>query len=388
MSITESPNGSTSVKNLTINGTNAKHIAPAGLFHIYNYDNRDSGKPVVIQGITWDNANNAMFTSVNANKGVISGNTINGLVLGPQCIPAVGVAHHKIANSVSPVWASTNVWGSGDTTGEGFLYIEGNTILNAGVDADDNARVVFRYNNITNNSVFTHGADTSTYGGRIMDIYNNVWNYIGSGPGSGIDLDGGCMGTANVEDFILLRGGTALVHHNTIPDLGSYETGKVSIYFLVQQVRQNSGSFACWNSLNYGGAGWPVPHQPGWGWITGSVNPGSKIGMPTGYTQDQEPIYFWGNTGGGNYDSPGVHDYPPNDCGAGADTASNYVQHLREFYVNADSQTTTFAAKYTPYACPHPLAQLSGTCNNAVNGTSGYNIGERLKTEESNRSDK
>jgi hypothetical protein len=139
-----------------------------------------------------------------------------------------------------------------------------------------------------------------------------------------------------------MRGGTGLFTDNVIPNVISSDYGnKAELKFTVQNINRNGGPYACW--LTY-----PAPRQVGFG----NVN-GSGITDPTwGYRGDSEPIYLWNNTGGGNYDAPGIDTYTPDECGNGL-SSNTFVQSERDYF------TGTPRPGYTKYTYPHPLQTTS-----------------------------
>jgi hypothetical protein len=296
----------------------------------------DGGKPVLIASNAFSLVSETNALCFETNRGVIWDNVFVGKVEGGNCLNNAGVLRHKAAGLESS-WTSPPKYGMDDTNGDQSLYFEDNTATDVleGVDVDDNARIVFRHNDWTNSVILHHGADTSGFGGRYSEIYQNTFKFDASVK-CAPDLP------TNLNAFIFNRGGTMLIHDNVIPDVTSQAWGdKSEVSFIVESLRRNAGSYACWTG------GYPAPHQPGWGYATGAKQAGTS-----GVFQDLEPIYLWNNTGGGNYDAPGVLDYSPNECSASADSATTYVQKNREFY------TSTPKPGYTPYTYPHPLTLL------------------------------
>jgi len=294
-----------------------------------------NGKPVLI------NANKfALQTSGNAlrfqtNRGVIWANTFVATPWGPACLDNAGALRHKA--SALP-WNTPSTFGNADRNGDSHVYFESNTLtdLLEAIDVDDSARTVIRYNTFTNSSVISHGDDTSFLGGRYFELYNNNFA-VDASP----KCDGGLNTNLNV--FVALRGGTALIHDNVIPNPGAGAWGnKSAVVFVAEMLRRNAGPFACWGTSTPGT--YPAPRQSGWGYTTGATRAGS-----TQVLQDLEPIYLWNNTGTGNYNEPAVYDYYPNECGAAAPSVVNYIQPNREYY------TSTAKPGYTPYTYPHPL---------------------------------
>jgi hypothetical protein len=254
---------------------------------------------------------------------------------GPNCFNNAGALRHK-PGGLTTSWTTPSTFGTRDTHGDQNLYFEDNTLLDVleGVDVDDNARLVFRYNHVTNSGFMHHGADTSGTGARYSEVYNNTFAYdttVRCSP----DLP------TNMNGFIFLRGGTSLIHDNVLPNIRSGAWGdKSEVSFIVENLRRNAGPYPCWSQPS------AAPHQAGWGYTTGGTRAGT-----TAIRQDLEPIYLWNNTGDGNYDTPSVPDYSPNECGAGARSSTALIQPGREF------NPRTPAPGYTPYPHPHPLAR-------------------------------
>src|SRR5690606_23480511 len=82
----------------------------------------------------------------------------------------------------------------------------------------------------------------------------------------------------------------------------------------------------CWKG------GYPMPRQIGWG--------------HNGSTYISDPVYIWGNTGGGNQ-TPALTEYSPDQCGGGP-SISQFVQARRDYVLGA-------RPGYVKYPYPHPL---------------------------------
>lgn len=294
-----------------------------------------NGKPVLINANKFTLRVNGNALRFQTNRGVIWGNTFVGTPSGPACLNNASALRHK---APSLPWNTPATFGSADTNGDLNLYFESNNLIDVleAIDVDDSARTVIRYNTLTNSAVMSHGDDTSALGGRYYEVYNNTFvsdTSVKCAP----DLP------TNVNFLVSLRGGTALIHDNVIPNTSNPAWGnKSAIAFFVEQLRRNAGPYRCWGTITPGA--YPAPRQPGWGYTRGGTRAGS-----TDVLQDLEPIYLWNNTGTGNYNAPGVADYSPNECGSTAPSAVEYIQANREYY------TSTPKPGYTPYTYPHPL---------------------------------
>jgi len=250
-------------------------------------------------------------------------------------------------------WTTVSNFGTNDTTGESNFYVESNDFeayLNA-TDLDDNSRVVFRYNLLNNAGFGTHGADTSNTGVRYFEFYNNTGIFNGYNDSS----------TFNMNWWMFIRGGTFLVHHNTLPDLvsGFYGT-KSTINMTVYNLQQQAGPNPCWGAGGTPGQYYHAPRQVGFGRVTGTgtanyppdgVNNSSNDSVT--YVGDSEPAYIWAN------DTQPLHNVDLSDsAGSGhgsctsSDQSSNYIQLNRDYFNGA-----TAKPGYTPYTYPHPLTQ-------------------------------
>lgn len=329
IAITESTAGSVRVQGFTfIAGT-----GPTGVGAMIDVGPRASGQPVLIIGntFTFPGGGNSLY--FRTNRGVISNNTFTGQVGGSNCLNNTAALRHKPSGLTSS-WSTASSMGRSDTNGTQNLYFESNSVslMLEGIDADDNARTVIRYNTFTNSTVAHHGNDTSAYGARYSEIYNNTFAWDASNQSTG-----GCPGLpTNLNAFITLRGGTTVIHDNVIPDIKSQAWGnKPEVVFRVENLRRNAGPYACYGTKTPGT--YPVPHQVG----QGSDSTGQRI---------LEPAYLWSNSGGGNYDNPSLSDYSPNECGPAAPSVVDYLVYGRDF------SPGTSRPDYVPFIYPHPLA--------------------------------
>lgn len=340
--------------------TTGVHCGTSGMVKIVNTVN---GKPVLITGNTFHQGRTGNSIVANTNRGVIWNNTFTGnfeFAATETCSSPPGNYNCNCANSSSALrhkpsslttsWTTASNFGSADTAGDLNLYFEHNIIqyMAESIDIDDNGRTVVRFNDFTNGGTLTHGVDTSgVYGGRSAEIYNNTWTVDTNNQA---DCGGFYPGQPNAG--FGLRGGTVLAISNVLPDPTGPAWGpKSSVSFTIEELRRNGGGFACWSTVTAPGAGYPAPHQVGWGYISGgtTLNGSSCANCPV--SQDREPVYLANNTGGGQYDNPTISDY---GCGGGTDsqtcgfvngdpttslnncnacpTTSTYVQSDREYF--------------------------------------------------------
>jgi hypothetical protein len=251
------------------------------------------------------------------------------------------VIHHK-AIGMATSWTTASTMGTADTTGTANLYVENcdfDAWLNAG-DMDDNARVVVRYCTFNNAGYGSHGADTSNYGGRHMELYNNTFVFNGFSNGE----------TFNLNWWIYLRGGTGAVHDNVMPHITSQDYGsKADVNMTVMNLSRAAGPNPLWGQGTSSGADYHCPRQVGSGYVTGTGKDGlGRTNDSVTYVGDSEPIYFWNNTGSLVF---GMSDYT---TGSAYDTSSDYIVANRDYYTN------TVKPGYTAYSYPHPLRAGAG----------------------------
>lgn len=354
LSVTESPAGSTRIEGFTIQGN--AHRGDAGMNATIQLRHRDGGQPIVIVGNTFtDVTGNVIYASTRG--GVIARNTFRGVVSGPGCLNNASLVRHKPQWDTAS-WKTPATFGR-DDTGGAHLYIEDNTAVDVleGIDVDDNARTVLRFNTLTNTSIITHG-DTSFPGGRYFEAVGNTWvRDLSLKP----QCEGGTLWT-NWNGLATWRAGSGFLIANVIPDVKDGAWGdKSEVTFRVDALQRRSGGpFACWKQ------GGPFPAQTGWGYTTGSTPAGNS-----GYKYDRQPIYLAANTGGGNYDRPWVADYGVNECGEPLQFATSYVQAGREFFPQSATTQGTRAGR--PLSAPNDVGYWSldrgGNWNSANTAT-------------------
>jgi hypothetical protein len=203
---------------------------------------------------------------------------------------------------------------------------------------DNNSRTVVRHCTFNNAGIGSHGADTSDYGVRHYEVYNNTFIFNGYNNGQ----------TFNLNWWFFLRGGTGVIMSNSLPAIISTDYGtKGELNMTVMNLQRDAGPNPCWGSGS-GATGWdyPAPRQVGMGYVTGAAGNDSVT-----YKGDSEPLYLWGNS-----DSPTtfLSDYGGSDC-ASPDKTSNYLVAGRDYFDNG-----TAKPGYVPYTYPHPLRSLAG----------------------------
>jgi len=309
-----------------------------------------TGKPPLIHDNYFRVPDFQLVTAIRYERssgGVIYANTFESLTTngtggssgsGSECIQIKDT-------SGSASWSSASTMGADDTTGLNNIYIEGNTFNNiylTAIDCDDNSRVVIRQNTFNDSGFGIHGADTSPYGMRHIEVYSNLFVFHPSGTGFG----GAIQYPLNLNWWMYLRGGTGIFANNEIPAITSATWGaKAELNFIVQNLQRNSGPDPCCHT-------YPCFHQIG-----------------RGQNNTLEPFYIWGNTGTGTQ-TPSLADYGCNDTstscqdsGCASRRTADFVVAGRDYYVG------TAKPGWTSYTCPHPLAG-SGTCSGT--GATGY----------------
>jgi MYXO-CTERM domain-containing protein len=254
-------------------------------------------------------------------------------------------------------WATPSYFGTNDTDGQHNFYVEGSDFhayLNA-TDNDEASRSVFRYSTFDNSGFGTHGVDTGPMGQRYFEYYNNIGVYNGYSN----------LTTFPQDWWFFIRGGTFVIHDNTLPPIMSQDYGtKEDADMTVMNLQRAQGPNPCWGAGTTDGADYYAPRQVGMGNVTGKGKDGlgqstySAAALygysATEYVGDSEPAYIWANSRE-PLDHVGTSDYglgSSNSCtGSTYDTSANYIKLGRDYF-----NDTTAKPGYTPYPYPHPLA--------------------------------
>lgn len=235
----------------------------------------------------------------------------------------------------------TDSWQTPSTMGgANNMFVENCTFSGSGyLDANDNSRIVFRYNTINGANKFdAHGrASNSLRGARHYEVYNNLWT-----------LDG-------YYAAIELRGGTGRVFNNLAANTNS---GKM--WFKLTDYCYTGGDLAsgCGNVCRCA-ADYPWTDQIGVG-----MDPKAAA---------SEPLYLWNNRRLNGPWSPGLSAISSTcQAACGWESQASVIQEGVDYF-NSDSKPAALSS-YTPYTCPHPLTGLTGSCDPSVAGTAGYNV--------------
>lgn len=290
------PNGSSNptVSNITFI---ADSSTPAGQYVIGNSAGNGIHKKWLIHHNTFafdtTPGCNAKAIFIGTNHGVIYRNEFTTTFCsgGFTNVNALDVAY---GGDTTASWQSASTFGSADTNGNSNVYLETNYIEGFLItDITSSARFVGRFNEIHLGSFGGHGYDSNVTGIRQAEYYNNTFYCDDIYSGSRVPM----------SNWISQRGGTGFVLNNAFPSSASpcnISTANPPPY--------HTASFRTLQCI--GIPGWPgsypdtypVSHQPGWGWISGSnQNVGSAAnqnqpGGASGFQQALEPIYAANNT--------------------------------------------------------------------------------------------
>jgi hypothetical protein len=232
-----------------------------------------------------------------------------------------------VPRSLNSDWTRTDTLGTHDTDGLSNTYLEDCQFLKTIIGChnfDDNSRVVVRHNLYDNSQIGSHGQETSTYGARQWEVYDNQFKCDS-------------QNAHNLNTFMQLRGGTGVITENSFEDI---PWGKAKIQLCVFNIRRR-GQIPCQTQ-------YPAARQVGQGWKgAGGYDYPSVPQDGTGYFTD--PIYVWANTGPGAAASNflALNEYNPDECGNNQQIA-NYVKVGRDYKLEA-------RAGYQKYPYPHPL---------------------------------
>ncbi|MFO1152692.1 MAG: hypothetical protein U1E42_03345 [Rhodospirillales bacterium] len=267
-------------------------------------------EPVVIEGNKFTINNSGLFT-LNVPGGVVIANNDFSGGWDDSFIQL------KNSNDSEGSWKSADTLGNKDSTGKLNHYVEGNTFYggtNQGVDCDDAARCVYRYNVSTYSAFNTHGYDTSPEGVRHFEVYNNQFRHLG-----------GTSQLANQSWDLWIRGATGVIFNNDMDDIaGSYWGNKAEIKLSIRSAEDVRPQGSC-TSVRY-----PVPRQLGQNY--------------NGSSYFRDPIYMWGNSGAS------VAQAGWNWGNACSLNFTTFFQWGRDAVNNG-----TAKPGYVPFKYPHPL---------------------------------
>jgi uncharacterized protein (UPF0333 family) len=235
-------------------------------------------------------------------------------------------------------WNTPDTYGTQDVSGLANSYVEDCKFYDATTaisNFDNNSRVVWRYNTMQECSLGSHGQETSIYGTRSWEIYNNTFIH----PTSGVGPSGNSY-PMNINSWFGVRGGSGVVFNNQMDDIPNDKNGINLTVFSINR----ADSIPCQT-------GYPAARQTGQGWsASSSATYGHPVVAQDGKGAVTEGVYIWGNTGSETTDPNyvGLDQYSPDDCGNG-ELVTNFLKEGRDYFVG------TAKPNYTAYQYPHPL---------------------------------
>jgi hypothetical protein len=281
------------------------------------------------------NGNWTYMLSLHANGIIVWNCTFDAGIKSGDGLAGIQMSMPKYGNTTVAIGGKTFGWntpptmGKDDSTGLGNVYIEDCKFIggsSSNCNVDDNARVVLRRCTIEDGLLLAHGQETSQYGFRHWEIYDNTFRNV--------NLD------INLNEWIYIRGAVFLITRNTIPARAQ----KQAITMTCQMIQQaNTG--ICQTA-------YPASRQVGYGWsASSSTGYGNPVLSRNGTGQIQDPCYIWDNSGEGA-SRIGVVDVSDN-CGNGL-KARDFIKAGRDYILG------TPRPGWSPYTYPHPLRAAAG----------------------------
>lgn len=289
-----------------------------------------SNYTVLVHDCTFDNAGNWGFPVIVHANGIIFWNDSfpgTGQAGGAnQTSTGIGFICEKYG--ITSSWNTPDSFGTQDTTGLANTYVEDCSFANGSSSAcncEDNSRVVWRHNIMTDALFSSHGQDTGASGVRQMEVYDNTFIAGSNAPAMGC--------------WVSFNGGSGVVFHNQMQDI----FGRTAIQLNVLAINRRV-AIPCQTA-------YPAARQVGQGWSASSNAPfGNPVVPQDGTGAIINPVYVWDNTGGATtgpyYVSP--NQFTPDECGNGQ-LIGTYVQAGRDYFRDKAKPG------YEPYPYPHPL---------------------------------
>ncbi len=366
---------------------------------------------VIIQNCVFNNAQIYTYAILTLSNGIIiSGCTFIGsgdngnAGINFQCVAYENASPAPPAywNYPDTMGATPTQYGTGDVqtfaapAGLNNIYVEDCVAYDCSVasnNGDDHARIVYRHNSHYNATIFyTHGQDSSTYGPRHWEIYNNTangnatnWTFATSftqpAPGSSVTITLNnttnmipmvCIGLYNIYTVSNITSNQVTLKNVGWP-LSSATGATISAGTIYGPSGSGGGTFPYnWNGwiFHRGGTGiifnntaptlasimgfprapivftvqqinrtgqfscqtaYPANRQIGIGWSAGSSTPYGHPSVPSdGVGQVVNPIYIWGNSNAFANTSADVSldQFTPDQCGNGQ-IVGTYLQSGR-----------------------------------------------------------
>jgi hypothetical protein len=256
-------------------------------------------------------------------RGLINKNQFNHNSKGAD---GLGLGYAVLVYGTNTQWISNPQFGSSN-----FIFVEDNTFdfHRHSIAAGGCALYVFRHNAVNNNNIGALSgqaidahearqvAGANYYSTRAVEIYNNT--VINTTTKSGAAITSGVEANLLVENAIMIRGGEALIHDNTISGyrfgLGiiNFEVGAVNTYPIFTQMGYLSGL-----ALGSSHTGYNMPEADG-------------------------DLFFWNNN---------VTTYP----GTGAYSSSAFYNYQPTFFLEGRDYHLLAKPMYSGYTYPHPAS--------------------------------
>lgn len=304
--------------------------------------------------------------------GLIDNNTLYNIKILPTGVAIAG-------GSADQSWSAAAQWGTNNA-----IFVENNTFYGPDkanglrIDSNGGARMVIRYNDFNDSYIMAHSPCESTIRGtKSYEIYNNKM--------------ASTVSDSTWAASMYLRSGSHTITRNQI--LGYWVHGSNGNGSPLFDNRRSSDS-SCYTAYdgacdgdsaydtNTDATGWRCLDQIGAGLQTGT--------MGSSGTQGQDPVYVWSNVagqtcvGGSNiYKACTTNDdCPSSTCSSGTlptvntpvvrSGSTDHIKKDRDYYESARPD-------WTPYTCPHPLADplAQGACattGDAQYGRAGYTL--------------
>jgi hypothetical protein len=332
--ITESTSGSPAVSGI-------QFTTGTGDGRLITFSYVSGGQPILIHDCWfYQTVSSTIILDINTNRGVIWNCSVNWSYFALSNSQFLQLP----LNERTEVWSSPSTMGMADTTGKSNVYVE-DCDFHGGLnmaDTDSNSKTVWRHNVMDHAAIGGHGYDTSAFGNRHWEIYNNQFLFANVGNDS-----------LNLINHIFERGGTGVITDNYFEDINSQAWGnKPEIQFGVWCLGRWGQSPGAYSADDGGIVEYPAPRQFGFGRVTGTGVDGQGHSTSNGvYVGDSEPTYIWNNTGFTPVISITTDGTPGvvNQYGHIPDDPNDYIQAGREYFVG------TAKPGYTKYTYPHPL---------------------------------
>lgn len=290
-----------------------------------------NGRAVILHDCWIDGLGGAGTVRFSMNRGLVSRCSFcSGNDLGQvRQVPNHILVNLNSGASLSSEWLAPSTYGAGDTTGFKNLYVEdcyffsiGGYSNGLGLDNDNNGKIVIRYSLAQNTGFGSHGYESSPFGMRHMEFYNNFLLYDNQGNNDDSTYN-------NQNQHIMLRGGILIATDNYIDPIVSSgahpQQSDFSMYINANQIGYTGGGGCC--------TVYPCIRQVGQGYSGGYITEGS---------------WMWNN---GPSTTVGVKPHGLNPCVFTIPTLGSYCLPGRDYFNQSGAKPG-----YAKFQYPHPLA--------------------------------